>query len=92
MVHGFHGAVTRRQSPQEKQFYGVVSLDPVRAEIDFATVIDEVVQHFIEKLGVQVAISVGIIAKRSDVLDEPLQRAVKENCSVLRFSTAEFEE
>lgn len=76
----------------KKQFYGTIALDPVKAKMDFATLMDEVVQQFTAKLGVDVTISVEIEAKSRDGFDEALQRTVKENCNVLRFSNAEFEE
>ncbi|MEN8130516.1 MAG: DUF499 domain-containing protein [Pseudomonadota bacterium] len=75
-----------------KHFYGTISLKPVEAKMDFAIIVDEVVQHFTSKLGVDVSISVEIQAKSKDGFDEALQRTVKENCNVLRFSNAEFEE
>lgn len=76
----------------KKQFYGTISLDPVKAKMDFATIMDEVVQQFTAKLGVDVKISVEIEARNKDGFDESLQRTVKENCNVLRFGSAEFEE
>jgi len=76
----------------KKQFYGTITLDPVKAKMDFATIMDEVVQQFTAKLGVDVTISVEIEAKTRDGFDEALQRTVKENCNVLRFSNAEFED
>ncbi|MES9889900.1 MAG: DUF499 domain-containing protein [Candidatus Thiodiazotropha sp.] len=76
----------------KKQFYGTISLDPVKAKMDFATIMDEVVQQFTAKLGVDVTISVEIEAKSNAGFDEGLQRTVKENCNVLKFGSAEFEE
>ncbi len=83
-----------RQIPSvvKKQFYGTVSLDPIRAKMDFATIIDEVVQQFTAKTGIDVTISVEIEARSRDGFDESLQRIVKENCNVLKFSSAEFED
>jgi hypothetical protein len=66
-------------------------MDPIKAKMDFATVMDEVVQHFSSKLGVSVRISVEIQADFKNGFDQNLQRTVKENCSVLKFSVAEFE-
>ncbi|MCY4533098.1 MAG: DUF499 domain-containing protein [Gammaproteobacteria bacterium] len=83
---------TTTPAATRKQFYGTISLDPVKAKIDFATIMDEVVQHFTAKLGVDVTISVEIEAKSNVGFDEGLQRTVRENCNVLRFSNAEFEE
>ena len=76
----------------KKQFYGNIDLDPVKAKMDFATIVDEVVQQFTSKLGVEVSISVEIQAKSKDGFDEALQRTIKENCNVLKFNSSEFEE
>lgn len=76
----------------KKQFYGSLDLDPIKAKMDFATIMDEVVQQFTAKLGVDVTISVEIQAKSKDGFDEALQRTIKENCNVLGFGSAEFEE
>ncbi|MCB1656848.1 MAG: ATP-binding protein [Moraxellaceae bacterium] len=80
------------QTAIKKQFYGNIDLDPVKAKMDFATIVDEVVQQFTAKLGVEVSISVEIQAKFKDGFDESIQRTIKENCKVLRFSSSEFEE
>lgn len=77
--------------PLKKQFYATVKLDPVKAKMDFATIVDEVVQQFTSQIGVDVEISVEIQAKGANGFDESLQRSVKENCNVLRFKNAEFE-
>ena len=52
---------------------------------------DEVVQQFTSKLGVEVRISVEIQALDKDGFDDALQRAIKENCNVLSFDSSEFE-
>ena len=80
------------QTAIKKHFYGNIDLDPVKAKMDFATIVDEVVQQFTAKLGVEVSISVEIQAKFKDGFDEAMQRTIKENCKVLRFSSSEFEE
>lgn len=80
------------QTAAKRQFYGNIELDPVKAKMDFATIVDEVVQQFTAKLGVEVSISVEIQARSKDGFDEALQRTIKENCNVLRFSSSEFEE
>ena len=76
----------------KKQFYGTVDLNPVQATMSFSDIVDEVVQHFTSKVGVEVAIKIEVEARSANGFDEALQRTVKENCSVLRFKTAEFEE
>ncbi len=80
-------------TPAKKHFYGTISLDPIKAKMDFATIVDEVVEQFTSRLGVDVKISVEIQAtSHRESFDEAMQRAVKENCRVLRFGNVEFEE
>jgi hypothetical protein len=80
------------EATKKKQFYGTVNLDPVSAKMGFATIVEEVVQQFTAKLGVDVNISIEIQANSTDRFDESLQRTIKENCNVLKFSNAEFED
>ena len=72
-------------------FYARVNLDPVKAKFDFAQIVDEVVQHFTTKPSATVTISVEIQAEDATGFDDSTQRAVRENCNVLKFSSAEFE-
>lgn len=76
----------------KRQFYGTIDLDPVKAKMDFAMIVDEVVELFTSKLGVDVTISVEIQAKSKEEFNEAMQRTIKENCNVLRFNHAEFED
>jgi hypothetical protein len=79
-------------SAAKTQFYGTIELDPVKAKLEFATIVDEVVQQFTSRLGIDVSISVEIRARSGEGFDEALQRTIKENCNVLKFGSAEFEE
>jgi hypothetical protein len=84
---------TQPPTPSAKRrFYGTIDLDPVRAKLDFATIVDEVVQQFTSRLGIDISISVEIRATSGEGYDEALQRTIKENCNVLKFGSAEFEE
>jgi hypothetical protein len=74
------------------QFYGSIELDPIVAKKQFADLVDEVVLQFTSRPGVKVKIAIEIQAESPKGFDEGLQRAVKENCNVLRFKSAEFEE
>jgi len=96
-------AQTQRRSPgvtppptpaavPKKRFYGSKSLDPVRATIDFSTLVEEVVQQFTSRADVDVEISIDIQARSKSGFDESVQRVVRENCSVLGFNAADFEE
>ena len=73
------------------QFYGNIELDPILAKKQFADLVDEVVQQFTMRTGVKVKIAIEIQAESAAGFDDGLQRAVKENCHVLRFKNAEFE-
>jgi uncharacterized protein len=75
----------------KKQFYGTVSLEPLTAKIEFNDIVNEVVEQFTTKTGVKLKISVEIEATLDVGFDESTQRAVKENCNVLKFGTYEFE-
>jgi len=73
------------------RFFGTVEIDPDRASLDFSTVVSEVLQHFTAQTGVQVKVTVEIQASHAPGFEAALQRAVKENCGVLRFRGATFE-
>lgn len=79
------------QQSVKKQFYGSIDLDAIQAKKQFADLVDEVVLQFTSRPGVKVKIAVEIQAEATTGFDDSLQRAVKENCNVLRFKNAEFE-
>lgn len=88
-----HGNTGQDSTAANKtHFYGTVDLDAVKAKMDFATIMDEVIQQFTAQVGVDVTISVEIEARKKDGFDESLQRTIKENCNVLKFKSSEFEE
>jgi hypothetical protein len=81
------------QAPQavKKQFYGSIELDAIQAKKQFADLVDEVVLQFTiapRREGQDRHRDSGRIGTG---FDDGLQRAVKENCNVLRFKNAEFE-
>jgi uncharacterized protein len=77
--------------PAKKQFYASIELDAIQAKKQFADLVDEVVLQFTSRPGVKVKIAIEIQAESAVGFDDGIQRAVKENCSVLRFKNAEFE-
>jgi predicted AAA+ superfamily ATPase len=88
---GLRDPVTEVKKTLATQFYASAELNPVKAKMDFAMLVDEVVQQFTAKLGVDVKISIEIQATSKAGFDDGLQRAIKENCNVLKFKSAEFE-
>ncbi|EQD63147.1 hypothetical protein B1A_09272, partial [mine drainage metagenome] len=73
------------------RFYVSTNLDPFLAKKQFADLVDEVVQQFTLRPGVKVKIAVEIQAESASGFDDGLQRAVKENCTVLKTNAPEFE-
>lgn len=84
------GGIVGGQSAKT-QFYGNIDLDPILAKKQFADLVDEVVQQFTLRPGVKVRVAVEILAESPTGFDDGLQRAVKENCDVLKFKNADFE-
>jgi predicted AAA+ superfamily ATPase len=75
----------------KKQFYGSIELDPIQAKKQFADLVDEVILQFTSRPGIKLRIAIELQAEATTGFDDNLQRAVKENCKVLRFKNAEFE-
>lgn len=78
-------------SSSKKHFFGSIELDPFLAKKQFADIVDEVLLQFTSRPGVKVKIAIEIEADSSAGFDDGLQRAVKENCKVLKFRTTEFD-
>lgn len=75
----------------KNRFYGAIELDPVKAKYEFTQIVDEVAQLFTQRVDAKVRVKVEIEAESADGFDDGTQRAVKENCNVLKFTIAEFE-
>ena len=75
----------------KRSFYGTVELDPIKAKLAFAEIVDEVVQKFSARHDVKVSLHIELRAETASAFDDKIQRDVKENCSVLKFKNAEFE-
>lgn len=76
----------------KKHFYGSIELDPIQAKKQFSDLVDEVILQFTARPGVKVKIAIEIQAEAPVGFDDGLQRSVKENCNVLRFKNAEFDD
>ena len=75
-----------------QHFFGTVEVDATTATMDFSTIVNEVIQHFAAQSGVDVTVTVEIEARSRDGFDAGLQRTIKENCGVLKFRSANFEQ
>ena len=76
----------------KRHFYGSIELDAIKAKKEFSDLVDEVILQFSARPGVKVKIAIEIEAESPVGFDDSLQRSVKENCTVLRFKNAEFDE
>lgn len=85
------GGAKATGAPARRHFYGAIELDPVKAKYEFNQIVDEVALLFTQRADTKVSIKIEIEAESSAGFDEGVQRAVKENCNVLKFKNAEFE-
>ncbi|WP_163373330.1 ATP-binding protein [Endozoicomonas acroporae] len=90
-VTGGDGVIIKKQE-EKKRFFGTIDLDPQTAMMEFSDVVNEVLDHFVSKTGVQVSVSIDIRADAPEGFDEELQRTVRENCNSLKFSASGFED
>ena len=74
------------------RFFGTVEVDATTATMDFSIIVNEVIQHFAAQSGVDVTVTVEIEARTKQGFEAGLQRSVKENCGVLKFRSANFEQ
>ena len=65
------------------RFFGTADLDPVRASLDFSTLMTELVELFVADPRAKVRIKIDIEAEHSDSFPESVVRAVRENARVL---------
>lgn len=86
------GAAPPRVEGSAKPTYAVGGAAPQPVKKQFADLVDEVAQQFTIRPSVKVRIAIEIQADSAVGFDDGLQRAVKENCNVLRFKNAEFKE
>jgi predicted AAA+ superfamily ATPase len=77
--------------PLKRRFYASVQLDPIVAKKQFSDIVDEVLLQFTSRPSVTVRVAIDIQAESSVGFDDALQRAVKENCNVLKFGNSDFE-
>ena len=83
---------TMSQGKLFTRFHAAAELDPVKAGLQFSKIMEEVVQHFSSKIGVDVTISLEIEAVSGKGFPEPVRRRVSENAKTLGFKHADFEE
>ena len=77
----------------KQRFYASVNIQPQRAKIELAKIIDEVIIHLVADNLTSVSITLEINAQRAEQgFDQQMQRTLQENCKALDFKLAEFEE
>lgn len=76
----------------KNRFYGRVEVDPIKAKMEFSQIVDEVIAQFASRPSANIKIRIEIEAEDEKGFDENLQRAIRENCNILRVEPAEFED
>lgn len=77
---------------KKTRFYATIGLEAQTSRMTYDDIHKEIITLLNSKPGVNVRVRLDIEADASDGFDESVQRAVRENCSVLGFKGAEFEE
>ncbi len=75
-----------------KRDAGRVDHDPIQAKKQFADLVEAVIQYLAQRSEVKARIAIEIHAESATGFDAALQRVVRENCAVLKFKNAEFED
>lgn len=90
---GVEGTQTILEDQQvvSTHYYGIVTIDPQRANREMGLLVEEVIQHLTSLTGTEVEIQVEIKAYRPQGLDEQTIRTVSENCRTLKFDSYGFE-
>jgi predicted AAA+ superfamily ATPase len=79
-------------APKNTRFYGTVRLDPERFGRDLNRLYQEVIQHLAAPDGVDLEITVEIIAAKKDGFPDTTARIVSENARTLKFNESGFED
>lgn len=77
---------------RKTRFFGVVELDPLKAQMQFSEIQRELIHHLQTAANAKVRIRVDIEAKNSDGYDESQIRTVRENAQALGFRESDFDE
>ena len=68
-----------------------MELDPVKASLQFSSIVNEVVELFTAAPGSRVRIKVDIDVLSNSGFDDITVRAAKENTKTLKFDSSDFE-
>lgn len=81
----------RTETPEPRRFYGVVTLNPLRANRDFAEIVEHVLEHLSALPGAKAEVTVEISAHVPDGVPAAVVRTVSENARTLKFTQHGFE-
>ena len=87
-----HGNSSVLQKKQYRNFFGSVTIDPVKGTFQFQTIMQELVSLFTTKPGVKITIKLDIEASSPIPFDDNTVRAVRENSNVLKLESSDFSE
>ncbi len=87
------GGVVVPTGPQlPTRFYGVVEVDSTRLGRDAGRIATEVLAHLTGLKDANVTVTIEIQAEVPEGIEQPIVRAVTENCRVLKFKSQGFEQ
>lgn len=76
---------------QPKRFHGTVTLDPTRVGRDSSRIGEEVIVHFVGRVGSTVVVTLEIEAEIPAGAPDNVVRTVTENSHTLKFTSHGFE-
>ncbi len=80
------------QPKMTKRFYATIDLEPENIAIQASNIGNEIISLLKKKYHADVKVTLEIQAFDKEGFADDVQRAVRENCNTLKFSSAEFEE
>ena len=86
------GGTSSAPPAAQRRFHGTVTLDRADPIGSFASVVENVLEHFTVQFDTEVRITLDIEARRPEGFEAKVVRVVRENGATLKFNTAEFEE
>ncbi|PJF35651.1 MAG: hypothetical protein CUN49_09450 [Candidatus Thermofonsia Clade 1 bacterium] len=76
----------------KRRYHGRVKLNPLHANAEMSSVVEEILKHFLNFSDAQVELELEISARRAEGFDESLMRDINENSRSLKFTSYGFEE
>ncbi len=80
------------ETPKNKRFFMSADLDNTRINRDVQRFVEEVIQHLTSADGVEVTVSLEVVAESRKGFSQDTVRTISENCRTLKVKSSGFEE